>query len=134
MASAMICRISDWPIAFAGSNLLVEIRSWITASASFMCFSGSWTELLSYWRSVRGEGEKRAKSLSSSHLVYHKRFSSGSKETSVNRKCFIVLYVFFFSLLACAQTPAPSSEKPSTLVDRVADTGFVQLRAESFRA
>ena len=33
-----------------------------------------------------------------------------------------------------AKTPSTSARPQSTLVDRVADTGFVQVKAESFRA
>jgi dipeptidyl-peptidase-3 len=48
----------------------------------------------------------------------------------LNIRAYIILFLFT-AVAALAQTQEPAT--PPTLVDRVGDTGFIQVRAESFR-
>ncbi|HWC20301.1 MAG TPA: hypothetical protein VG498_25015 [Terriglobales bacterium] len=56
----------------------------------------------------------------------------------MNRKLCLVIYFYYAACAALAQQPAQPTSAPakaqSALVDRVGDTGFVQVKAESFRA
>jgi dipeptidyl-peptidase-3 len=55
------------------------------------------------------------------------------QENSVNRSFALLIYLFFGFSAVLAQPKSANPSKQSTLVDRVGDTGFVQIRADSFR-
>ena len=52
----------------------------------------------------------------------------------MNRMLLLIAVCCFVLAAAVAQKAAPSSAQQLTLVDRVADTGFIQIKAESFRS
>ena len=52
----------------------------------------------------------------------------------MNRKLVLIIYLICPSSAMVAQTKRPQPTSQSALVDRVGDTGFVQVKAESFRA
>ena len=51
----------------------------------------------------------------------------------MNRRSIVIIYLFFGFAALAAQTKAAAPRQESTLLDRVGDTGFVQVNAESFR-
>jgi dipeptidyl-peptidase-3 len=56
------------------------------------------------------------------------------QENPVNRTFLLIIYLFFGLSALLAQNKSAAPRKQSTLVDRVGDTGFVQINADSFRA
>jgi len=51
----------------------------------------------------------------------------------MNRKLFVIIYLCC-AVSAVSQDKTSAAKPQSTLVDRVGDTGFIQLKAESFRS
>src|SRR5579859_528092 len=71
---------------------------------------------------------------SSAGFIYHRRFAQDPKEAPVNREFFGIIICLCCAMTAFAQNKTPTAKPQSTLVDRVGDTGFIQLKAESFRS
>src|SRR5436305_112761 len=121
-------------------------RCWLLAckdrSRNILCFDFSATPapepLTQEECSQRHEGCGNSLLLAS--FVYDKRFASGQKEAFVNLRFLVITCICCCGLTVVGQKSAPTKKTSSstapqqTLVDRIGDTGFIQIKAESFHS